>query len=302
MKKILLFLLIIILLAGCSSDTNVTLPLIYDPGIDPDSWALIPAGEFLFGQYDEEVLVDYDYEMMVTHVTNAQYADYLNEALAAGYVKFDAEKNEILGYYPGDVFREYRHEEEIAAGDWVHIPLDGEGLKLEFANGTFSVISGYENHPMVGVSWFGAKAYCQYYSWDLPTEVEWEKAARGTNGLPYPWGNDIERENANFYSSRDAAEEVNGRQGDTTPVGFYNGMIYDGYQTIDSPSPYGLYDMAGNVEQWTGDVHNYQHYRYMRGGSKMLQGFDLRVWFRNNAGPDYSSQSIGFRCANILDN
>jgi formylglycine-generating enzyme required for sulfatase activity len=302
MKKILLFLLIIFLLAGCSSDTDVTLPLIFDPGIDPDSWAPIPAGEFLFGQFDEEVLVDYDYEMMVTHVTNAQYADYLNEALAAGYVKFNSEKNEILGYYPGDVFREYRHEEEIAAGDWVHIPIDGEGIKLEFANGTFSVISGYENHPMVSVSWFGAQAYCQYYDWELPTEVEWEKAARGTNGLPFPWGNEIEHENANFYSSRDAAEEVNGRQGDTTPVGFYNGMIYNGYKTLDSPSPYGLYDMAGNVEQWTGDVHEYQHYRYMRGGSKMLQGYDLRVWFRNNASPYYYSQSIGFRCANILDN
>jgi len=302
MKKLLFLLIVVLLLTGCSSsDSNVTLPLTYDPGIDPDSWALIPAGEFIFGQFDEEVLVDYDYEMMVTHVTNAQYADYLNKAMAEGVIMFDSEKNEIVGYYPGDEFRAYRHEEEILAGDWVHVPLDGEGLKLLFEDGIFSVISGYENHPMVGVSWFGSQAYCQYYGWELPSEVEWEKAARGTNGLPYPWGDGIERENANFYSSRDPAEEVNGRQGDTTPVGFYNGMSYDGYQTIDSPSPYGLYDMAGNVEQWTGDVHENQHYRYLRGGSKMLQGYDLRVWFRNNVSPDYSSQSIGFRCLDISD-
>ena len=92
MKKTIFLLIILLLLVGCSSETDVTLPLTYDPGIDPDSWALVPAGEFLFGQFDEEVLVDYDYEIMVTHVTNAQYADYLNAALDAGDVKFDSEK------------------------------------------------------------------------------------------------------------------------------------------------------------------------------------------------------------------
>lgn len=299
MKKILLLLfLLVFVLVGCKSyDMNAKLSSTFDPGIDPDSWALIPAGEFLFGQFDEEVLVDYDYKMMVTNVTNSQYANYLNEAISAGYVKIDEEKNEIVGYYPGDKFHGYRHEEEIAAGDWVQVPLDGEELRIEYVNGSFSAISGYENHPMTSVSWFGAKSYCQYYDGDLPTEVEWEKAARGTDGLPFPWGDDIERGNANFYSSHDPAEELFGRQGDTTPVGFYNGMIYDGFQTIDSPSPYGLYDMGGNVEEWTGDVYENEHYRYLRGGSMMFHGYNLRVWTRNNVAPYYSSQSIGFRCA-----
>jgi len=301
MKKLFLLLIIVLLLVGCSSSTDVTLPLSYDTGIDPNSWALIPAGEFLYGQFDEETMVDYDYQMMVTEVTNQQYADYLNEALTAGYITLDVEKNEIVGYYPGDEFHGYEHEEEIIAGDWVHIPLDGEGLKLVYENGLFTVIPGYENHPMVSVSWFGAKAYCEYYSWVLPTEVEWEKAARGTNGLPYPWGDDIESGNANFYSSRDLAEEVNGRQGDTTSVGFYNGMSYDGFQTIDSPSPYGIYDIVGNVEEWTNDVYENQHYRYLRGGSMMFMGYDLRVWVWNNSGPYYSSQSIGFRCISVSD-
>ena len=63
------------------------------------------------------------------------------------------------------------------------------------------------------------------------------------------------RENANFYSSRDPFEDMSSFGSRTTPVGFYNGQTYDGYTTLDSASPYGLYDMAGNVWQWTGDVH-----------------------------------------------
>ena len=59
---------------------------------------------------------------------------------------------------------------------------------------TFSVPAGYENHPMTMVSWFGAWGYCQYYGWRLPTEMEWEKAARGTDARPFPWGDEIVRE------------------------------------------------------------------------------------------------------------
>ena len=82
--------------------------------------------------------------------------------------------------------------------------------------------------------------------------------------------------------------------GNTTPVGFYNGKTYGGYQTVDSPSPYGAYDMAGNVWQWTADVYEGQHYRYMRGGSKADYGYDLRLWTRNNARPDYLQPQRGF--------
>jgi formylglycine-generating enzyme required for sulfatase activity len=82
----------------------------------------------------------------------------------------------------------------------------------------------------------------------------------------------------------------------TSPVGFYNGRSYDGSVTLDSASPYGLYDMAGNVWQWTGDVYEGQHYRYLRGGSKDTYEMDLRVWVRNNATPTYYSPGVGFRC------
>jgi iron(II)-dependent oxidoreductase len=296
MKRIVTLLLTTLFLVGCGTPhIETSLPLIVNPGIDPDSWVLVPAGEFLSGQFNHEVMVENDYEIMVTDVTNEQYAQYLNEALATGSTTI--EDGQVMGYYPGDEFHAYRHEEEIKAGDWLHVPIDDVSLRLIFDGSTFSVMSGYENHPMTVVTWFGAKAYCDYYGWSLPTEIEWEKAARGTDGRPFPWGDDIERNHANFYSSRDPFEVYNGKQGNTTPVGFYNGMTYDGYETLSAASPYGLYDMAGNVEQWTGDVYELQHYRYLRGGSKAFYGYNLRVWTRNNVTPIHVSPNVGFRCA-----
>jgi formylglycine-generating enzyme required for sulfatase activity len=147
------------------------------------------------------------------------------------------------------------------------------------------------------VSWFGAKAYCEFYGWRLPSGAEWEKAARGQDGRPYPWGNEITPQNANYYSSHDVFEKIAGALGDTTPVGMYNGSTDAGYTTLDSPSPYGLYDMAGNVWQWVADIQEGTHYRMLRGGSKADYAYNLRIWTTNSAGPDYASPSIGFRCA-----
>ena len=284
-------------MAACSGPTALpdTALFPFDTGVDTAAWAAIPAGEFLMGQHDHETVIENPYEMMVTPVTNQQYAMFLNEALADGSVKLLDDR--VVGYYAGDEFRGYKHEEEIAAGDYIYIPLDDPTLRLNFDGKTFSPKPGYENHPMVMVSWFGALGYCQANGWRLPTEAEWEKAARGEDTRPYPWGEDISAANANFYVSRDPFEQVINRLGDTTPVGFYNGKTYEGFQTIDSPSPYGLYDMAGNVWQWTGDVYPNQHYRYMRGGSRANYDFELRVWVRNGATPKYISPSTGFRCA-----
>lgn len=294
MKRAKFGALLLLAIAACSTPAVEGPPVMYETGIDPGKWVLVPSGEFLFGQHDHEVEVVHDFMAMVTTVTNQQFASYLNEALADGYLKIDGEA--VVGYYPGDTFRGFRHEEEIAAGDWIHLPLDEPGLRLEQIGESFRSQEGYENRPMVHVTWFGAKAYCEYYGGRLPTEVEWEKAARGVDGRPFPWGHEIQRENANYYSSHDIFEKIVGGLGDTTPVGFYNGGTYDDFQTLDSPSPYGLYDMAGNVWQWTGDVYEDAHYRYMRGGSKADYAFNLRVWTRNNASPDYHSPSVGFRC------
>ena len=294
MRRIILTLcLCAALLASCSPVDLNTPILAFDTGIDPNTWVQIPAGEFHHGQFDEIASTE-AYEIMVTDVTAAQYADFLNTALADGSVKMDGEK--IVGFYPGDQFHGIKHEEKIEAGDWLFIPLDDPSQRIKFDGSTFSVQSGYENHPMTNVTWFGAWGYCQYFETRLPTEIEWEKAARGADERPFPWGNEIQRGNANFYSSRDPFEDMPTFGSRTSPVGFYNGQTYDGFQTVNSVSPYGLYDMAGNVWQWTGDVYEGMHYRFMRGGSKDTYDMDLRIWVRNNATPTYFSPGVGFRC------
>lgn len=280
-------------LAACAAPPPATVPP-FETGADPEAWARVPAGHFLSGAHNTDTVVEYDYEIMVNDVTNAQYAAYLNRALAAGKVK--RVDNRILGYYPGDVFHAHRHEARIDAGDWLHIPLDSPDVRLAYANDTFSVKPPFANHPMTMVTWFGAQAYCTFNGGSLPTEAEWEKAARGTDGRPYPWGSDIAAHNANYYKSRDPFERTVGGLGVTTPIGFYNGNTYDGYATVNSPSPYGVYDMAGNVWQWTADIHEGVHYRYLYGGSKGTYEYNLRVWTRNSAGPDYASPEVGFRC------
>ncbi|HNT23640.1 MAG TPA: SUMF1/EgtB/PvdO family nonheme iron enzyme [Anaerolineales bacterium] len=295
MKRVLpAVILLLALLTACAAvDLNAPLP-VYDTGVDPNAWVQIPAGEFYFGQH-EDVVETAAYEIMVTDVTTAQYADFLNQALAGAYVKVDGKQ--VVGYYPGDVFHGVKHEEPIEAGDWIFVPLDDPAQRIQFDGTTFTVQPGYENHPMSMVSWFGALGYCQYNDWRLPSEMEWEKAGRGTDTRPLPWGEGILRENANFYASRDPFEDMGSFGSRTTPVGFYNGNTYDGYVTLDSVSPYGLYDMAGNVWQWTGDVYEGMHYRFMRGGSKDTYEMDLRLWVRNNATPTYFSPGVGFRCA-----
>jgi formylglycine-generating enzyme required for sulfatase activity len=297
MRRVAFSLLAIALvLSACATvDLNAPVP-VYETGVDPNAWAFVPAGAFLSGQHDHLAVLDYDYEIMVTDVTVEQYVAYLNQALADGTLRIDG--GQVVGYYPGDEFRGVKHEVEIAAGDYLFVPLDDPASRFTFDGPTFAAGPGYENHPMTNVSWFGAWGYCGESGGRLPSELEWEKAARGSDdGRPFPWGFDIARNQANFYASRDPFEDMGSFGSRTSPVGFYNGRSYDGYVTLDSASPYGLYDMAGNVWQWTGDVYEGQHYRYLRGGSKDSYEMDLRTWVRNNATPTYYSPGVGFRCA-----
>jgi formylglycine-generating enzyme required for sulfatase activity len=285
---------IALLLSACGAvDLDAPIPLL-ETGVDSGAWALVPAGEFLSGQHNEPARIDYDFEIMITDVTVGQYLIFLNQALDNGAARLDGAR--AVGFYPGDEFHGARHEIEIAPGDHVFVPLDDQASRFTFDGEAFSALPGYENHPMTNVSWFGAWAYCGAAGARLPLELEWEKAARGDDDRPFPWGHDISRQNANFYASRDPFEDMGSFGSRTSPVGFYNGRSYGGYATLDSASPYGLYDMAGNVWQWTGDVYEDQHYRYLRGGSKDTYEMDLRIWVRNNATPTYYGPGVGFRC------
>lgn len=86
------------------------------------------------------------------------------------------------------------------------------------------------------------------------------KVTCGLEGRPFPWSDKIENGNADYYCSYYLFEKIAGGLGDTTPVGYYNGKTNDGYQTINSASPYGFYDMAGHVWQWTGDIYEGTHF------------------------------------------
>jgi formylglycine-generating enzyme required for sulfatase activity/fibronectin type 3 domain-containing protein len=246
-------------------------------------WLTIPAGSYTWGSYDSSRTIDYDYQIMKYEVTNAQYITYLEEALAAGAITVTT--NSVEGYYSGDA--------QWPAGTYGFYNLAGNpgpyNVRVISWNGShFSIPAGYEDHPVIFVTWFGANAMAEHYSLSLPTEEEWEKAARGNTGWNYPWGDNIDGSRANYLNSADPFD--NG----TTPVGFYNGQNYQGFQTTDSPSPYGAYDLAGNVWEWTDSFYG-GFARIIRGGSWKEYSNYLPSWFQSNTTPTLNSSDFGFR-------
>jgi len=254
-------------------------------------WCYILEGEYTWGEDDEVQNIGYCYEIMKYEVTNQQYVNYLIEALDSGDITVT--NTTVLGYLEGD--------ENYSAGTYEFLGLDHGYCRIDWNGSIFSIISGYENHPVVAVSWFGAWAFAEHYGLRLPTEQEWEKAARGMTGYEYPFGDILTGDRANYSNSGDPYEEGNWIcSPQTTPVGFYNGQSFQGFQTIDSPSTYGVYDMCGNVCEWTNSWWSYSNSCVVRGGS---WGWDsandfLCSWYHNISGSPYNTDSeTGFRCA-----
>lgn len=262
---------------------------------DGMTMVFVSAGEFLMGApvgagEDDEApqhMVNLDaYWIDQTEVTNAMFSAFIADTS----YKTDAEKKGRSNVIINSQF------EETKGADWQH------------PQGPSSNLSDLENHPVVHVSWNDAAAYCKWAGRRLPTEAEWEKAARGTEGQDYPWGNASESGKlVNFADSSSdvdwAVIYINDGFKFTAPVGSYP----------DGISPFGALDMAGNAYEWVADWYDSGYYsqninqnpqgpssgadRVMRGGSWSDGSSGARTAGRDMLKPSNSSAIGGFRCA-----
>ena len=253
---------------------------------DTDGMTLvyIPEGEFEMGGSDDFKYLGHlvylnAYWMDQTEVTNAMFAEFLNQ-----------QGNQVEG-----------------GTTW--LDTGNENALIEQIGEDWQAKSGFENHPVIEVSWYGARAYCKWVGRRLPTEAEWEKAARGENGYIYPWGDE-------FYCNRGNFDDETIIDGDV----IYQNEGCDSHSRTaqvgsfaSGASTYKILDMAGNVWEWVADWYDMDYYndspsdnpigpdlgnyRVRRGGSWSSTDWYVRTIYRNRLDPFITLDDQGFRCA-----
>ena len=270
---------------------NETMGDCYDPQVE----TFIPSGSFWMGCELEDTNCKPDesprhevtlsaYYIDIYEVTNERYAKFLND-----------HGNDCDGH------------ECVDAGSLY--------IKVHESGGIWTAEPGFEDHPMTYVSWYGTKDFCEWSGGRLPTEAQWEKAAKGAaEHYIWPWGDTWIDNAANWAHNNDPWENT-GDHPPTSPVGYYDGSSHGGaYQTSDGRSPYGVHDMAGNVWEWVNDWYDEDYYsvspstnppgptqgkyRVFRGGSWYDVADYVRTSIRFSKGyPYYSIDLVGFRCS-----
>ena len=222
---------------GC---IRVDEPRYEKPPLAPAGMVLIPAGSFEMGSDDDDAY--HDEQPVHTVHLDAFYMDMYEVTNAQFKVFVDANP----------------HWQKYQVDAKVHGSAHGTYLAHWYGN---DYLTGKTNHPVVNVTWHAAMAYAQWAGKRLPTEAEWEYAARGgLAGQKYPWGNTLSYADANYgWNVRD-----------TTPVGRY------------AANGYGLYDMAGNVSEWCLDAYNDDFYAVSENSRNPIAGWHTVQWLVEN--------------------
>jgi iron(II)-dependent oxidoreductase len=252
----------------------------------------IPGGVYRIGSPAEEHAVELKpFRIDRTEVTNAQFAEFLNALplKPSGHARGGEVSSKNLPSAGHALFLEQGSAYPI-------IGLDDDEARIGVREGRFAPDSGLENHPVTEVTWGGATAYCRWRNARLPTEAEWEAAARGMQRRRYPWG-DVQP----------TAEHavIGQRSGATLPVG----------SRPKGATPEGVLDMAGSLAEWTSSLYRRYPYRASDGredpadpGERVTRGGDyifqpapehLLTWQRAGFSrrPSSGHRHIGFRCA-----